>query len=295
MALLVLISLLLAQQQDFIADGLKALDAGQPTVAEPLFRQAVAATPADYFGHFNLALSLSMQDKDADAIPEYRKTLELKPGLYEAALNLGMVLLRDKNPAEALPVLKEAVEARPDQARANFYYGQALLQSGDSGRADPYLQKAATLDPHFKYSPPAPAPPQSTIVTQSPPLSEFGIRMNQGKELRDKHQYALAAQEFFAATKLQPDSIPAWNNLAAVLVIDKHFPEAIGALDRLKALGQETPGQLYFRAISLDALHQHKPAIEAYRKFLQSDGGKMPDEEFLARQRVRIIESEMKR
>src|SRR5271167_4452895 len=92
--------LLFAPSQDFLADGLKALDAGQPAAAETLFRQAAEASPGDYFGHFNLALALSMQNKDAEAVPEFRKTLEQKPGLYEADLNLGMILLRDKNAAD---------------------------------------------------------------------------------------------------------------------------------------------------------------------------------------------------
>ena len=290
---LVLLPLVLFQQ-DMVADALKALDDGQPAVAEPLLRKAVEADPSDYRLHFELGLSLSMQNKDADAIPEFRKTLEQKPGLYEADLNLGMVLLRDKNAADALPVLKEAAETKPDQARANFYYGQALLQNGDTEHAGNFLRTAASLDPKYKeYVPAAPAPPP--VVPAPAALSEFDTHMNLGKQLSGKHQYPAAAQHFFAATKLQPDSLEAWNNLAAVLVIDKRFAEGIGALDRIKALGQETPGQLYFRAISLDALKQHKPAIAAYQGFLASDGGKMPDEEFLARQRIRIIESEMKR
>ena len=119
--------------------------------------------------------------------------------------------------------------------------------------------------------------------------------MNLGKALRDQHQYPAAALQFSAAAKLHPDSLPAWNELATVFVIDKNFTGALDALDHAKALGKETPGQLYFRAISLDSLKVHKPAIEAYRQFLEGDAGRMPDEEFLARQRLRIIEAETKR
>src|SRR5437016_2653077 len=122
--------LLLAAPEDYLAEALKALDAHQPAVAEPLLRKAIEADPADFAAHFNLALALSLQQKDAEAIPELRKTLELKPGLYEANLNLGIVLLRDKMPAEALPVLKEAVVAKPGEPRPNLYYAQALLDSG---------------------------------------------------------------------------------------------------------------------------------------------------------------------
>ena len=61
----------------------------------------------------NLALALSLQQKDPEAIAELRKTLELKPGLYEADLNLGILLLRSGKPADAAVVLKEASEAKP--------------------------------------------------------------------------------------------------------------------------------------------------------------------------------------
>lgn len=393
-----------APPQDFLADGLKALDAGQPAAAESLLRQAAEANPGDYFVHFNLALALSMQNKDAEAVPEFRKTLELKPGLYEADLNLGMILLRDKNAAEALPVLKEAAESKPEVARPNFYYAQALFATGDfagsemhyavavkadtrpsaaaelglgqsllrQSRLDEaagHLRAAIALDVRYRDSllelaaayekagqlpaamaiyrefPDNPAAKQrigelllasDNYTAAIPNLEErvkseptennrlaladaytatkqfgkaieqmqlaaasdpsnFEIRMNLGKTLRDQHQYSAAARQFAAAAKLHPDSLPAWNELATVLVINKNFAEALDALDHAKALGKETPGQLYFRAISLDSLKAHKPAIEAYRQFLQGDAGKMPDEEFLARQRIRIIEAEIKR
>src|SRR6059058_3665086 len=109
-----LLLLLFSPTEDYLTDALKALDAHQPAVAEPLLRKAIESEPQDYAAHFNLALALSLQQKDAEAIQELRKTLELKPGLYEANLNLGILLLRDKMPAEALPLLKSAVEAKPN-------------------------------------------------------------------------------------------------------------------------------------------------------------------------------------
>ena len=69
--------------------------------------------------------------------------------------------------------------------------------------------------------------------------------------------------------------------------------QGIAALDRVKALGGETPAHFFLRAIMLDKTKQYKPALENYQKFLASAGGKYPDEEFQARQRVRIIEKEL--
>ena len=117
----------LLQAEDYLADGMKALDANQPAAAEPLLRKAVETAPADYTAHFNLSLSLSLQHKDAEAISELRRTLELKPALYEAELNLGILLLRNQQASDAISLLRSAVEAKPKESPA-----QSLLCAGAS-------------------------------------------------------------------------------------------------------------------------------------------------------------------
>jgi tetratricopeptide (TPR) repeat protein len=399
--------LFFAPQQDFLAEGLKALDANQPAAAEPLLRQAVEADANDFSAHFNLALALSLQQKDAEAIQELRRTLELKPGLYQADSNLGTLLLRNKRAAEAVPVLKEALESAPNTgekgARANFLYAQAVYETGDFVQAEQYYRAAAELDPNsaapqsglgrslLKQSKVSEAadrllaaaaidpqykddllelaaefekskmfeeaialyrrfpdnaaakervaqlliatrslaaaiPALEATVKQSPTRAnrimladaykmnkqtdkeieqlqlvvvsdpaDFEVRMYLGRELRDQRQFVPAAQQFAAAAKIRPDSVKAWNELAAVLVVNEDYAAGLAALDRVRALGKELPGDFYYRAISLEKLRQPKPAMEAYKQFLATDGGKMPDQEFLARQRIRIIENELTR
>jgi tetratricopeptide (TPR) repeat protein len=395
--------LLFAPQQDRLAEGLKALDANQPAAAEALLRQAVQSDAADFSAHFNLALALSLQQKDAEAIQELRRTLELKPGLYQADSNLGTLLLRNKRAAEAVPVLKDAAALRPKEPRVNLLYAQALFETNDLAQAEQYYRAAAELDPksapalaglarcelktsrledaagHFRAA--AALDPQykdgllelaaeyersrklsdaisiyrefpenaaakqrraqllvdngnfadaipglESAVRQSPSVANrlaladaykfnkqvdkaveqlqlaaasepanYDVRMDLGRELRDQRKFIPAAQQFAAAAKIRPDSVKAWNELAAVCVVNEDYVDGLAALDRVRALGKEVPGDLYYRAISLEKLRQPKPAMEAYRQFLSTDGGKMPDQEFLARQRVRIIESELNR
>jgi len=125
--------------------------------------------------------------------------------------------------------------------------------------------------------------------------ANFDLRMDLGRELRDAHKPPEAAQQFVAASKIRPDEVKVWNELAAIYVVNADYADGLAALDRVRALGKELPGDFYFRAICLEKLRQLKPAVEAYRQFLASDGGKMPDQEFLARQRVRILENELNR
>jgi tetratricopeptide (TPR) repeat protein len=393
---------LFAPPEDFLAQGLKALDANDPVTAEALLRQAATAQPNDFSIHFNLALALSMQQKDADAIAEFRRTLELKPALPQADLNLGMLLLRNKRPAEAIPVLKEAAESAKS-ARADLYYAQALFDTGEVTQADQFYRAAVELDPkspaaqaglahcllkelklpeaaqHFREaasldpqyrselpglaaeyekagmaseaiaiyrqfpddpvarerlgrllvdngSPSDAIPNLELAVKTSPSISnrlaladayklnkqvdreieqlqlavasepsDFDLRMDLARELRDAHRAVEAAQQFATAAKLRPDSVKAWNELATVYVVNGDYTSGLAALDRVRALGKEIPGDFYFRGICLDRMHQLKPAIEAYRQFLATDGGKMADQEFLARQRIRIMENELNR
>jgi tetratricopeptide (TPR) repeat protein len=398
-----LAGLLFAPPPDFLAEGLKALDANQPAAAEPLLRQAVAAVPGDFSVHFNLALALSLQGKDAEAVSELRRTLELKPALYEADLNLGILLLRDKQPGEALPPLREAADLKPKEARPNLFLAQALFETADYAQAESHYRAAAEADAksagaelglarslvkqskleeaaqHFSAAAaldaryrdallelgaeyensrqaaaamaiyrqfpenadakrrlaellldngdaataipaleesvranPSPANrlaladayriakqpdkvvEQLQLAAASDP-SNYDLRMDLGRTLRDQRKFAEAAGQFAAAAKLRPDSVKAWNELATSLVINENYAECLAALDHVRALGREAPGDFYFRALSLDRLRQLKPAIAAYQQFLAAAGGKFPNQEFLARQRIRILENELRK
>ena len=94
------LAVLFAQSVDFVADGVKALDAKQyptPRSSPGPSPRRVAADPKDYSAHFHLALAYSLLGMNAEAVPEYKATPQLKPGLYEAEINLGICLLRTKD------------------------------------------------------------------------------------------------------------------------------------------------------------------------------------------------------
>ncbi len=391
----------LAQPADYLAQGMKALDANQPAAAEPLFRKALDADPSDLQANFNLALVLGMENKDSEAVAAWRKTLELKPGLYEADLNLGILLIRDHQPGDALPLLKEATGAKPSEFRPHFYYGQALFDAGqfteaetqlrDAIAANPksapanlalartlvkqqkladaesYFRAAAAIDPSFHNAllelaaeydrignsaeaiailrefPSNPTaskrmaellvssgnakaaiPALESTVAQTPTTKNqmalidayrdagmrdkmlaqlkiasesdpqnFDLHMSYGRNLRDQRQFRAAAAQFQAAANLKPDSAEALNEMAGVLILAEEYDAGLAALDRVHALGKEIPGDYYLRAITLDKLRRNKPALEAYRQFLAMAGGKYPDDEFRARQRVIILQREL--
>jgi tetratricopeptide (TPR) repeat protein len=123
----------------------------------------------------------------------------------------------------------------------------------------------------------------------------YELRMIFGRTLRDAKKPLDAANQFAAAAKIKPDAVDAWNELAGQLILTDRLADGLAALDHVKALGRELPGDVYLRAITLDKLHQKPQAVASYKQFLTMSEGKFPDQEFAARQRIRIIEQELHR
>jgi len=123
--------------------------------------------------------------------------------------------------------------------------------------------------------------------------NDFDLRMFYGRILRDERRFPPAAEQFSAASKIKPDAPEAWTELAGVQIMAEQLGDGLVALDRVRALGAETSGHFYLRAITLDRLQRNKEALEAYNKFLASNGGANPDQEFMARQRVKVLEKEL--
>ncbi|MEP6714846.1 MAG: tetratricopeptide repeat protein [Terriglobia bacterium] len=390
--------LLFAPAEDYLADAQKALAANQPAAAEPLLRKAIEQDAGDFGAHFNLALALSLQRKDAEAITELGRVLTLKPGLYEADLNLGILLLRNNRAADALNPLKEAVAAKPAELRPHLYLAQAFFDSGDPVQAELHYNIVVAADPKsapaqlglarslleqaklaeaaerfraaglkdgllevaaayeqagrkaeaisiYREFPDNPevrehlgrmltdngdahgaiadleeavrrAPTrgnrlaladaykldrqnvkmieQLRLASAAGPR-DYDLRMSLGRALRDERSLVPAAEQFRAAAKIKPDSAAAWNELASVLIVDLNYAEGLAALDQVRRLGKEIPGDFFLRAITLDKLKQFPQALAAYGQFLASDNGAHPDQEFQARQRSRIIEAELKK
>ena len=246
-------------------------ETGDLAAAEPFYRVALDLDPGQAQAHLGLARILAKGARLDEAAAHFRAA--------GAALDLAAEYEKTGQLAEAIAVYKQFPEQPAAQKRQAELERLSTLKQADAFKDSNQLSKAVE---------------QIRAALLSDPAN-FELRMGLARTLRDQHQYMPAAQEFVAAAKLKPDSVAVWKELAAIFVTTKNFPDALNALDRAKALGPETPGQLYYRAISFDSLKQRQPALDAYQRFLAGSGGKLPDEEFLARQRIRIIETEMKR
>ncbi len=241
------------------------------------------------------------QDHLSDANEHYRKAVEMDASLKDALLELAAMYEARKQPAGAIAIY----ELFPENPGARERLGELLLESGKPADAIPHLEAAVAKSPtaanrlalataFLRTRQLDKAAPVLEQAVGSEP-SNLELRMMYGRLLRDQKKYADAARQFFEATRIQADSRDAWSELAAMLILLENYPQALAALDRLKALGVDTPAQYYFRAIILDKTRQFKPALESYEKFLAMSQGQNPNEEFQARQRIRVIQKELSR
>jgi tetratricopeptide (TPR) repeat protein len=267
--------------------------------AETAYTTAVKLKPDSADAEWGLAETLMREKKLADAEPHFRKAAALNPKYKSYLLQLATMFEADHQTERAVALYREF----PNDVGAQERMGALLLSSGDTQTAIPALEAAVAKSPtagnrvalaqaYLKAKQDDKAVAVTAQLVAAEPQA-YDVRMFAGRLLLNVKKLPAAAAQFNAATQIKPDSIEAWRELSAILVIDQDYLGGIAALDRLRALGVETSGQLFFRALAYDHLHQLKEALGAYNKFLETSQGKNPDEEFKARQRARIIQHEL--
>ncbi|MGH9722071.1 MAG: tetratricopeptide repeat protein [Bryobacteraceae bacterium] len=273
--------------------------AGDFAKAEAHYRAAVELDPKSAPAALGLGRVLAKQNRLSGAAPHFRKAAELDGGFRDALLELASLFEAAGQPGDAIAIYSQF----PDHVAARERLGKLLLDAKRYPEAIASLEATVERDPSaanrlalahaYRTNKQAAKalPLLEKAVAQEP--SSFDLRMIYGSVLRDEKQYPPAAAQFFAAAKLKPDSKEAWSELGGLLTLLEQYPQALAALDRVRALGGELPGHLFFRAIILDKTKQYKPALDEYERFLARSEGKFPTEEFQARQRVRIIRKEL--
>lgn len=231
-------ALLFVQSTDFTSEGMKALEEGKYDAAVEAFRKVIAAEPADYTAHFNLALAYGFLHRDAEGIAEYRKTLELKPGLYEAQLNGGILLMRQNNAADALPLFEGASAQKPKEYRPRYYLAEAQLQTGGLEQAEASYRTALELDPKSANAELGLA----HALAQQAKLADAAPHFRRAGELEPKYrEYLLELAEYYeknhqpadaiAIYKEFPDNPAAQEHLGELLLEGKQYTDAIPRLE----------------------------------------------------------------
>jgi tetratricopeptide (TPR) repeat protein len=283
----------------YLGDALLAT--GDVAKAEESYKAALAIDAKSAAAELGLGRTLARQKQLPEAAPHFQKAAELDPAFKDALLELADLYEKNKMTVEAIELYKQF----PENIAAQEHMANLLLDTKRYQEAIPRLEEAVVKDPTpanrlalgaaylFSKQYDKALPLLDKSVSEQP--TNFDLRMMYGRALRDDKKYSEAAQQFFQSTKLKADSREAWNELAGMLYLLGAYQQSLGALDKARELGDNTAANYYFHAITLDKLQVLKPALENYEKFLEVSQGKNPDEEFKARQRVRIIKRELTR
>ncbi len=270
------------------------LSSGDPARAEPLFRKAAELDPAAAAAKAGLGRSLARQGKLAEADAALRQAgdadglLELasyqeKAKDFAAAIaiyrsmppspaiaeRLGNLLIETGKPEDAILMLEAAVKQSPTAAN-RYALATAYLRAKRPEQAGAALDQAMAAEP-----------------------GNLELRLAYAGLLRDRKDFAAAAKQYWQVTQAKPDHREAWTGLATMLLSLDNFPQAIAAFDRIESLGDPNPGIYFFRALAYDKTKQYLPAMQSYEKFLSLCQNKFPDEEFKARQRIKVIKKEL--
>ena len=269
------------------------------TDADAAYRAALQLKPDAAAAESGLGRTLAREDNFTDAEPHYRKAAVLDPSYKDFLLELASLYEDRHHSAEAMAILREF----PANPTAQEHLGALLLESGKSAEAIGPLEFAVAQSPtpanrlelaqaYSKEKQLAKAEVLAAAVLANSP-DDDEVRMFYGRLLRDERKFPEAAAQFQTAATREPQMVAAWNELAGVLLMTDQYQPALTAYDHVRALGAETPSNLFFRATALDHLHRAKEALENYNGFLAGSKGAFPNQEFQARQRVLILEKEL--
>ncbi|MEO8097795.1 MAG: tetratricopeptide repeat protein [Acidobacteriota bacterium] len=280
----------------YLAESLAEI--GEFADALPVYAEAAAIDPKAAPVELGWGRALARLNRREEAEPHYRKASTLDLELKSYLLELGSMYEEKGDLPAALKVYREF----PDNPAATERVGLLSLKIGQNTDAIAALETVVKSSPttgnrfalaqaYVKQNSLAQAEPLAAALTKEDP-ENFDLRMFYARILRDLRKPSEAAQQFQQAARIQPATAIAWSELAGQWIMAEQYPQALAALDKVKALGAETPGHMFFRATTLDRLTLRKEALEYYQRFLEASRDN-PDQEFQARQRARMLERDL--
>jgi tetratricopeptide (TPR) repeat protein len=242
-----------------------AESAGQFDAAEAAYRRLLADDPESEPAATGLAHLLIARKQYPEAEKLLRDALAQSPNDPPLNAQLASVLAaQDK--AEALPLLQKLHEAHPADTAITRMLADVMAQAGDAAGSDRLyllLLKANPDDPD--------------------------LFVAHGQNLIHQLRYVEAFAVFDKATRLDPADGDAWSGLAFAAMKTGHPAITLHALTMRSKFLPEVPSTYFLWATSYDTLHQKAAAITYYQHFLDSAAGKFPDQEWQARQRIKLL------
>jgi len=292
--------LLPAQTRPRFLLGLALERSGDAAGATASFEAASRLDPNDVETVVHLGAMYLSNARFADAEAKFRHALELQPQLPMALQGLAQSLDAQKKPAAADAYRNYlAVQPRDDAARSRLIHILIEQQQFDAALAE-IDRASAGQQPSIetlKFSADvqiAQKKLDDAIVTlrQAIALAPNDARLHGGlgHVLLEKRDFPAAEKELREAMRLDPNNIAYWKDLSSVFYLSGNYPATLSALDLIAKVETPNAGQWFIRALCYDKLDQVQPALDAYRKFLELDQNKNPNQVWQANQRIHVLE-----
>ncbi len=219
----------------------------------------------------------------ADTLDEaaaiYRRHIEGHSDRNDLRRRLGQIYIRRERfsaAAEQFEAVRTAGDTSGELAEALV---QVYLRSQQTGKAEALLGEML-------------GQAQNNIAGDAERYAEWYLLY--GRLQMDKKEHQRAAESFFRVTKLRPEQVDGYTNLASAFYLLENYGATVKALEKVAALDEDTAGTYFLRAISLDKLRVLDAALENYQRFLELEEGENPDQQFQARERIKVLTLELK-
>ena len=241
--------------------------AGESDAAEAAYRRVLAEDPKSAPANAGLVHLLIVRKLYPEAEVQLRAALSQSPDDPVLTAQLATVLAaQDK--AEALPLIQKLHEAHPADTAITRMLAEVMAEAGDSAGSDQLY---------------------SGLLASSP--QDAALLIGHGQNLIHLLKYADGFVAFDKATQLDPANAEGWSGLAFAASRTDQPTITLHALTMRSKFLPEVPSTFFLWATAYDALHEKAAAATYYHRFLDSSAGKFPNQEWQARQRLKLLES----
>jgi predicted Zn-dependent protease len=234
------------------------------------------------------------------AAAAYRRVLDKDPDSAAASAGLAHLLIVDKRYPEAETLLRAALAKNPDDPTLTAQLATVLADQ-DKAEALPLLQKlhaAHPADPSVTRMLAAvladagdfPGSDQLILqlLTASPEDPE--LLVSHAQNLVHEGKLDQAYPVFGKVTEIDPANVDGWSGLAFTASRLGHPDVTVHALAMRSRYLPENASTLFLWATAYDSLRQKTQAAAYYHRFLDASAGRLPNQEWQARQRLQILE-----
>jgi len=283
-----------------------ALDrSGNHAGAAESFEVLIHLDPNDITALDYLGWAALREGKSEEAEARFRRALEVQPKGPEALKGLAHSLDAQKKP-EAAGAYRDYLELMPNdsKSRARLIHLLVELQQNDAALAEldrldagkhPTLEslklRADVQIAGKKWDDSISTVQQALVLAPNDAQLHGGL----GRILLQKRDFAAAEKELRIALRLDGKNLSYLKDLSSTFFLGGNYPMALATLDEIAKVEQPGAGVWFIRAICYDKLNQPKLAWESYRKFLELDQDKNPDQVWQAKERSKVLQRMLER